>query len=498
MEPAIAAIATGPAKAAIGIIRLSGEGAIQAVSKVFRPADGTPFGTGSPQKLTLGTLFDQNGAPIDQAMATWSKAPHSYTGEDAAELHCHGGIPLLTLALEALFAQGVRQAGPGEFTRRAFLNGKLDLLQAESVADLIDAQTPAAVRGAANRLGGALSRRTEEIYSGLLDLLAHFHAVLDYPDEDLDPFRTETIQNSLKTAQNQLQALLDSYARGRAVTSGVPTAIVGPPNAGKSSLLNSLVGYDRAIVTDLPGTTRDTVDAPCLLGDTLLRLTDTAGLRETSDQVEQFGIHRARAAMEDAEMIWVVLDSSLPPTGEDWKLVEDSAKLAPTLLVWNKCDLKKCFTDVSQNSTDVEKCFTDVSQSSTDAEKCFTDVSQSSTGVEKCFTDVSRPREEVIEVAVSALTGEGLDHLEGAVRTLLPHLSDPSGSPCLTNLRQVECARKALADIASAQKALEDGMPADAVLMEVEEALSALGSLTGRNLQEDTVDRIFSRFCVGK
>ena len=458
MGDTIAAVATPMARGAIGILRLSGPEAVQAASAVFKPASGRPLEDYPGRRLVYGTLYDREGQPIDQVLATYTRGPGSYTGEDTAELQCHGSPAVLTLGLEALFAQGVRQAGPGEFTRRAFLNGRLDLTQAEAVADLIDAETSAAVRQAAGQLSGALGRRVSAVYDALTDLTAHFCAVLDYPDEDIDPFRAETMEQALSAAAGELSALLATYGRGRQLVQGVPCAIVGRPNAGKSSLLNALVGYDRAIVTDIPGPTRDTMEEKCRLGGVLLRLIDTAGLRDTADAVERLGVERSRAALEGAGLALVLIDPHGGTTREDLDILE-KARLAAekVIVVLTKSDLD---------------------------------------GGEE--TDRSVKGEKGLPVvSLSAKTGAGLEKLEAAVAALFPQGEENWGE-LLTNARQAEAAGRALEAVSSARSALAAGMPADAIFSDVEAALDALGALTGRSVQEDVTDRIFSRFCVGK
>ncbi|WP_297214464.1 tRNA uridine-5-carboxymethylaminomethyl(34) synthesis GTPase MnmE [uncultured Flavonifractor sp.] len=456
MSDTIAAIATGPAPGAIGIVRLSGPEAIAAATAVFRPAGGLRLEQCRDRRLVYGTLLGTDGVPIDQALATISHGPRSYTGEDTAELQCHGSPMVLTLALEALLAQGVRQAGPGEFTRRALLNGRLDLMQAEAVADLMEAETPGAVRQAAGQLAGALSRRVGDIYDGLVDLLAHFHAVLDYPDEDIDPFRSDTIKAGLGRARSALEALLASYSRGRYLAGGIPCALIGRPNAGKSSLLNALAGYERAIVTPIPGTTRDTVEARCRLGNVTLRVIDTAGIRDAADEVERIGVARSRAALEEAALVLLLCDGSVPFTEEDADLLAQAMSHAPTILVWTKGDLPAAPIPVLHLD----------------------------------------PMPPVVEVSVK--TGQGLEALAEAVETLFPTGGQGTAGELLTNLRQAQAARRALEGVARAEAGLEAGVTPDALLTDVEEALSALGELTGANLREDITARIFERFCVGK
>ena len=463
MSELIAAISTPPVPSAIGVLRLSGPGAAACADRVFRARSGRPLTQTPDRQLVYGSLLDRAGNVIDQVLATVSRAPHSYTGEDTAELQCHGAPVVLSMALEALYAAGARPARPGEFTQRAFLNGKLDLTQAEAVADLLEAETPQAARTAAGQLTGALSRRVEGIYDGLVDLLAHFHAVLDYPDEDIDPFRVQEIGEAMGRAERGLKELLATYDRGKFLTRGVPCAIVGLPNAGKSSLLNALLGYQRAIVTDIPGTTRDTVEERCVVGGVLLRLIDTAGLRDTDDPVEKLGVERSQAALAGAELALVLVDGS--------EAGEDPNRLAAERSLWEEA---------------VARC--------PRAVLVFT-KSDLPHGWERGFPFHG---EGTPEVWLSARTGVGLEALGEVVARLFPQGDGGEAGSMLTNARQAQAAQAALAALQEAGVGLRAGVTPDAVLTDVESALESLGELTGRTVREDVVSRIFSRFCVGK
>ena len=455
MSDTIAAIATALVPSAIGIIRLSGPDSIAVLDRVFTPAHGAPMSQRADRTLVYGALRDRDGAVIDHCLATVSRAPHSYTGEDTAELQCHGSPTALTLGLESLFAAGARQALAGEFTRRAFLAGKLDLTRTEAVADLIHAESPAAVRQAAGQLGGALERTISDIYDGLTDLMAHFHAVLDYPDEDIEPFEAAEISSALSEAAKKLADLAASYNRGKALVEGIPCAIIGRPNAGKSTLFNALLGYDRAIVTPIAGTTRDTVEERLNLGSVLLRLIDTAGLRDTEDQVERLGVERSRAALERAELVLAVVDSRSKLSAEDSEILSLALSAPRCVIIENKADLPGEFSPLPvPEGTPV--------------------------------------------VRLSALTGDGLDELESAVSALFPADTTVIPGSLLTNARQAEAAERARQSVRRAADALSGGISPDAVLFDVEEALTALGELTGRCVREDVTARIFERFCVGK
>lgn len=463
MSELIAAVATPPGTGGVGILRLSGPGAARAAAQVFRPKGKRPLTEAPDRQLLYGTLLDREGRAIDTGLAFVSRAPHSYTGEETAELQCHGSPMVLSLVLEALWAAGARQARAGEFTQRAFLNGKLDLTQAEAVIDLIDAETPAAARQAAGQLEGVLSRRIEEIYSGLTDVMAHFCAVLDYPDEDIDPFQARQLQEALDRQGEALEALLRTGRRGRLLTQGITCVLIGRPNAGKSSLLNALAGYERAIVTHIPGTTRDTVEGKITLAGHPFRLVDTAGLRDSDDPIEQLGVERSRAAMAQADLILMVCDGAQPWTDEDTDLLNQAVEQADTILVANKSDLPGYGTPMfAADGTD----------------------------------------HSLTVVGLSAKTGLGLEFLEEAMaaqaEALFPQAQEDAYGQLLTNQRQTDAVRRAAEGVARASQALAAGMTPDALLTDVEAAMAALGELTGKTLREDITSRIFERFCVGK
>ena len=452
MADTIAAVATGRAVSAIGVLRLSGENAVAVASKVFAADSGLSLAEAPDRKLILGSLRDARGRTLDQVQAVVSRAPRSYTGEDTVELQCHGSPAALAAGLEALFAAGARQAGPGEFTKRAFLNGRMDLIQAEAVIDLIEAESAEAAANAAGQLTGAISRRLAPVYDELAGVCAHFHAALDYPDEDIQPFQLRQYRGLLERSLDTLADLRRSYDRGRVLKEGVKAAILGKPNVGKSSLLNALAGYERVIVADQAGTTRDAVTEPVHLGGVTLRLTDTAGLRETGDGIEARGVELAERAAGESDLLLCVFDGSEPLDEGDDRVIDAGLDAGNVIAVLNKSDLPSVVLP----------------------------------------SDL--PFEYV--VPLSAKTGAGLELLEQAVSTIFPD-ELPSDGGLLTNARHAAALDRAGMALSRALDAIGVVTP-DAALTDVEEGLDALGELTGKVMRQEITDQIFARFCVGK
>ncbi len=452
MSHAIAAVSTGNVVSAIGIIRLTGENCIEIAEKVFTLNRGT-LSAAPERKLVLGQLHDKQGRIIDSGCAIVSRGPHSYTGEDTVEFHCHGSPAVLAAGLEALYLAGARPAQRGEFTKRAFLNGKLDLTQAEAVIDLIEADCAEAAANAAGQVEGVLQKKLAPIYDDLVDLCSHFHAVLDYPDEDIADFGLCNYEAPLKADAKSLYSLLQTYGQGRILRSGVAAAIVGKPNVGKSSLLNALAGYERCIVTEVAGTTRDTVEETVKLGGVKLRLIDTAGIRDTDDRIEAMGVERSRRAVENADMVIFVCDGSKPLDAEDEAIIDFCCERENAIALINKTDLGQV----------VAPC--------------------------------DLPFMNVIEIC--AATGEGLDLLTGLVEELFGNEMPCDGS-ILTNARQFDAIRRAYDAMLSALRGLNMGLTPDMVLIDVEQAMEAMGEVTGSTVREDITARIFERFCVGK
>ena len=453
MSHVIAAVSTGTAVSAIGIIRLSGEGCADVAGKVFTLNSGKSLSDMPNRKLILGSLKDKQGRTIDQCMAVFSRGPHSYTGEDTVEFHCHGSPAVLAAGLEALYLAGAKPAQRGEFTKRAFLNGHLDLTQAEAVIDLIEADTADAAANAAGQVGGTLQKKLAPVYNDLTNLCSHFHAVLDYPDEDIEDFGLASYEAGLKSNAKVLQGLMATYNQGQILRHGVAAAIVGKPNVGKSSLLNALAGYERVIVTEVAGTTRDTVEETVMVGNTKLRLIDTAGIRETDDRIEAMGVERSRKAADSADLVIFVCDGSQPLTAEDHAVIEVCCDRQDAIALINKTDLGQVVVP----------------------------------------SDL--PFMHIINICAN--TGEGLDLFADLVDMLFANEAPCDGS-ILTNARQFDAIRRAHEAIMRSLQSLKLGLTPDAVLTDIEEAMEAMGEVTGATVREDITARIFERFCVGK
>ncbi|MBQ7082917.1 MAG: tRNA uridine-5-carboxymethylaminomethyl(34) synthesis GTPase MnmE [Oscillospiraceae bacterium] len=450
----VAAISTPLGVGGIGVIRVSGPDAFSVTEAIFAPVSGKKLTEQKGYTAHYGRLHDSDGE-FDEAVVTLFRAPHSYTGEDVTEISCHGGLYLLQRCLRAVLDAGARLAEPGEFTKRAYLNGKLGLAQAESVMDLIGSSGKQAARAALAGRDGVLSRKIDAIADRLVDIGAHLAAWNDYPDEDMESVEPENLSASLFAALEDCRRLLAGYDAGKVLREGVETAIIGRPNVGKSTLMNLLAGTEKSIVTAIPGTTRDVVEETVLAGEVKLRLADTAGIRSTDDPVEQVGVSLARKRLSSAQLILAVLDRSEPLSDEDLALLQE-LRDRPAIAVLNKSDLPQQL----------------------DEEKLAGLVQKT--------------------VEISARSGEGADALVEVISQML-HLSDiDPTAPLVANERQRVCLQKSAAALQEAADAAAMGVTLDAVTVCLDEAISPLLELTGRKASDAVVDAVFANFCVGK
>lgn len=459
----IAAVSTPYGKGGVALLRISGDAALEVAERVFLPKNGKALSASAPRTAVYGSILspeaDGTRTALDDGIATFFRAPHSFTGEDTVEICCHGGILLTQTVLTAVLSAGARAAEAGEFTKRAFLNGKIGLAAAESLGNMLEAQTKEQLLLAHGAMSGRIEAECKRLYDALCAVLAGIYATIDYPDEDLAEMSREEMRAALSAVLASLEKLCDTYQTGHAIAEGIPTVICGRPNVGKSSLYNRLVGRDAAIVTELAGTTRDVLTAVASVGRVTVRLSDTAGLRETADPVEQIGVQRAKQALDEAELVLAVFDGTVLPDEEDLELMEllrQSSAVKVALL--NKADL----------------------------------------GTSCDATDFYRAHFDRV-IAVSARTGEGRNALFETVEQLfIDGKLDTGADAVLINARQHASALNAVGAVRRALDVLEQGHPIELACSDTEAAMEALAQVDGRAVSEDIVAHIFSHFCVGK
>lgn len=452
-EYTIANIITPLAESGVGIIRLSGRDSFRIIDQLFSPYQKDTWHRKESHKAYLGILHTADGAKLDEALILLMKGPHSFTGEDTVEIHCHGNPFILKETLKELFAHGARKSTAGEFTRRAFLNGKLDLTQSEAILDTIRANNRKALNNSLNQLDGRLKERISALKEEVIRMTAYLEASIDFPDDEIEESYTrENLLKESKGVNKEIDTLLSSYNQGRIIKDGVLTVLIGRPNAGKSSLLNSLLQEDRAIITDLPGTTRDAIEEQVNIGDFVLKLVDTAGFRETQDLVETKGIEKTYAYIRQAQLVIFLADATEGLTAEDREMISHLQDLDKKyLVVYNKMDLLA--------------------------------APPTHGGLDSLF--------------ISAKEGLGLDELKTTIKSMF--LTDDLEDTCISNLRYVECLSKSRNAIAAFIANLSQGsLPYDLLSIDLKEAYQALASITGDDYSTDLIDKIFSQFCIGK
>ena len=450
----IAAISTAQGQGGIGIIRISGSNAIEIADKVFVAVNKKTLSSLGGYQASYGKAV-KDGEIIDEVVAILYRNPKSYTGEDVVELCCHGGLYVTRSVLRAVIESGAVLAEPGEFTKRAFLNGKMDLSEAQAVMDIISAKSKQAARAAVSMRTGALSRKIGNIKSNLVSIAGHLCAWADYPEEDIPEVTSQAIEETLKKSKEEISELLKNYDTGQAILHGIDTVIAGRPNVGKSTLMNLLSGFDKSIVTEIPGTTRDVVEETVIIGNVTLNLCDTAGIRETDNVVEKIGVDRTYERLSSCSLVLAVFDSSENLEDEDIKLIE-SLKDVPSIAIINKTDLAR-----------------------------------------KIDTEYIKERVACV-IEISAKSGDGKELLENAVAEVTGTKDFDPCSGILSTERQRTAASEALIAVEDAENTLSMGFSFDAVTVCVEEAIDKLLQLTGENVADAVVDDVFHSFCVGK
>jgi len=454
----IAAIATAPGEAGIGIVRISGEKSIQILKKVFKPKKNIDIEDIPSRNVIYGHAIDRNGEVLDEVLVIIMRGPYSYTTEDIAEIHCHGGIVPVRRIMEEVLRNGADIAGPGEFTKRAFLNGRIDLAQAEAVIDVITSKTDMGLDAALNQLKGELSKEIKGIMDKLLSMLAHIEASIDFPEHDVEEITVNRLNDMLISTGDAIEDLLESFEEGKIMKDGLSTAIIGRPNVGKSSLLNLLLKENRAIVTEIPGTTRDIIEEYLNVGGIPIRLIDTAGIRESVDIVERLGVERTKSAIIDSDLVILVLDASNKLSGDDNDII-DLIKSKKVIAVLNKIDL----------GLDIE---------------------------DQYLYDLFGA-DNVIKMSVK--NRMGLDKLEERIKGLVFHGKlNVSKNNLVTGIRHKRLLEKALESIKGAVLSIENQIPVDLISVDIKEAWTSLGAITGDTVGEDIVNEIFSKFCIGK
>lgn len=450
----IAAISTPMGMGGISVIRISGSCAIEYTDKLFRSVSGKKLSELKGYTALFGKIYDDK-EPLDEAVVTVFKSPHSYTGEDVVEISCHGGMYITNRILRTVIKNGAVIAKPGEFTERAFLNGKIDLTESEAVMDIISAKGRAAARSALNIKEGRLRKEIDEVKALLIENAAHLSAWADYPEEDIPEVEDGALLENIGLACDRLEKLLKSYDGGRAVKQGIDTLIIGKPNVGKSTLMNFLTGCEKSIVTDIPGTTRDMIEETVVIGNAVLILSDTAGLRDTENPVEKIGVELVKKRLLSCGLALVVFDASRPLDDDDFRML-DLLGDVPSVAVINKTDLE-CVIDTGLISSKADKC-----------------------------------------VFISAANGEGLAELTAAVEEITGAAEFDENAAVLSNERQYQCVVNATAPLKEAVEAIRSGITLDAVTVLIEESIQDLLELTGERAGETIVHNVFSKFCVGK